>query len=263
MYPILLKIGAFKIYSYGFFVLIGFLFGVLFSIIKVRKSEIRIPFENAAELLFYSVFSSIFGARILYVLMNLNLFKGNFLNIFKLWDGGLVLYGGLIPGGVIAILYMKLYGLPFLKLSDMVSPSIAFALFWGKIGCFFAGCCYGKETSLPWGVVFKNPNSLARLNVSLHPVQLYEALMGLGLFIYLSSKEKKKVFDGQIFFLLILLYSICRFFLEIFRGDPRGFLIGNSLSISQGLGIILVIISIKNLYSLKRRYLKNKEMVGF
>jgi len=188
--------------------------------------------------------------------VNLSLFRKNPLQIFKLWDGGLVLYGGLIPAAVIAIFYMKWYRLPYWKLSDIVSPSIALALFWGKIGCFSAGCCYGKETSLPWRIVFRNPDSLARLNISLHPVQLYEAMLGLALFFYLTIKEKKKVFDGQIFFLLILLYSIVRFFLEIFRGDPRGFLIGNILSISQGIGIILMIISIVMLSFLKKTFIK-------
>jgi len=256
MYPILLKIGSFRLYSYGFFIFIGFFFGAIISISKVRRLGIRIAFENVAELFFYSVISAILGARILFVVVNLSLFRKNPLQIFKLWDGGLVLYGGLIPAAVIAIFYMKWYRLPYWKLADIVSPSIALALFWGKIGCFSAGCCYGKETSLPWRIVFRNPDSLARLNISLHPVQLYEAMLGLALFFYLTIKEKKKVFDGQIFFLLILLYSIVRFFLEIFRGDPRGFLIGNILSISQGIGIILMIISIVMLSFLKKTFIK-------
>jgi phosphatidylglycerol:prolipoprotein diacylglycerol transferase len=144
-------------------------------------------------------------------------------------------------------------------LADLISPLIALGLSLGRIGCFFAGCCYGKETLLPWGIVFKNPESLARLNVPLHPTQLYDAVNGVVLFFFLSWMERKKTFDGQIFWLLIFLYSITRFFVEIFRGDPRGFLFENLLSTSQGIGILLAIASLFMLFFMNKasRRLKN------
>jgi phosphatidylglycerol:prolipoprotein diacylglycerol transferase len=136
---------------------------------------------------------------------------------------------------------------------DLVSPLLALGLFFGRIGCFFAGCCYGKETSLPWGVVFTNPNSLARLNVPLHPTQLYDAANGLAIFLFLIWRERRKAFDGQIFSLFLLLYSITRFFIEMLRGDPRGFLFQNLISTSQGIGIFLAILSIFMLFFLEKR----------
>jgi len=138
-------------------------------------------------------------------------------------------------------------------LADLISPLIALGLFSGRIGCFLAGCCYGKETSVGWAVVFTNPDSLARLNVPLHPTQLYEAADGLVLFFLLSWMERRKSFDGQIFWLFVLLYSITRFFVEIFRGDPRGFLFTDVLSTSQAVGILLAIFSLFMLSYMKKR----------
>ncbi|MBM4306741.1 MAG: prolipoprotein diacylglyceryl transferase, partial [Deltaproteobacteria bacterium] len=135
---------------------------------------------------------------------------------------------------------------------DISAISIALGLFFGRIGCFFAGCCYGKETSLPWGITFTDPNSLARLNINLHPTQVYEAIASLALFLFLDWKRKKKTFEGQVFWLFLLLYSVIRFLIEFWRDDPRGFLFGEIFSTSQGIGIFLAIASLFMLFYLKR-----------
>jgi phosphatidylglycerol:prolipoprotein diacylglycerol transferase len=165
----------------------------------------------------------------------------------------LVFYGGLIAAAVVAFWYMKGHRLPVWKLTDLISPLIALGLSCGRIGCFLAGCCYGKETSLPWAVVFRNPDSLARLNVPLHPTQLYDAANGFVLFFFLTWMEKRKTFEGQIFWLFLFLYSITRFFIEIFRGDPRGFLFTDVLSTSQAIGILLAIFSFFMLFYMNKR----------
>ncbi len=253
MYPILFRLGSLNIYSYGFFVILGFSFGAILAIHKARRSDIRISFDKIVDLFFYSVLSAIIGSRILFVLINFDFYRERPLHIFHFWEGGMVFFGGFILAVVVAIGYMRFYHLPIFKLADLVSPSIALGLFFGRIGCFLAGCCYGKETSLPWGVTFTNPNSLARLNVSLHPTQLYEAIGALAIFIFLNWVEKGKRFDGWIFFLFILLYSSIRFFIEIFRGDPRGFIFADVISTSQGIGILLAILAIFMLFYLGRR----------
>jgi phosphatidylglycerol:prolipoprotein diacylglycerol transferase len=170
----------------------------------------------------------------------------------------LVFYGGLILAIGVAIGYMRWCRLPIWKLFDLIFPLLGLGLFFGRIGCFFAGCCYGKETSLPWGVIFKDPNSLARLNVPLHPTQLYDAANGLAIFLFLLWMERRKAFDGQIFSLFLLLYSISRFFIEMLRGDPRGFLFREAISTSQGIGIFLAILAIFMLFFLKRRHGRRK-----
>ena len=256
MYPILFQFGRFRIYSYGFFMVVGFVAATALAVLRVRRSGIQISFENAADLFFYAVLSGFLGSRILYVLLHLDVFRQDPWKIFKLWEGGLVFYGGLIAAAGVAFGVMKWHRLPVWKLADLISPLIALGLFSGRIGCFLAGCCYGKETSLGWAVVFTNPDSLARLNVPLHPTQLYEAADGLVLFFLLSWMERRKSFDGQIFWLFVLLYSITRFFVEIFRGDPRGFLFTDVLSTSQAVGILLAIFSLFMLSYMKERGLK-------
>ncbi len=253
MSPILFHFGRFPIYAYGFFIVVGVAAATVLAALRIRKSNIRISFENGVDLFFYTLLSAFLGSRILYVLINFDFFRQHPLQIFKIWEGGLVFYGGLIPAAVVAFWVMKRHRLPVWKLADLISPLIALGLSFGRIGCFLAGCCYGKETSLPWAVVFKNPDSLARLNVPLHPTQLYDAANGLILFFLLSWMEKRKTFDGQIFWLLLALYSIMRFIIEIFRGDPRGFVFTDLLSTSQAIGILLAIFSFFMLFYRKKR----------
>jgi phosphatidylglycerol:prolipoprotein diacylglycerol transferase len=250
MYPILFHFGSIKIYAYGFLIGLSFVVGLILSTLNAKKEGV--PFERVVDLFFSSVLSAILGSRILFVLINFDAYRGNFLQIFKIWEGGLVFYGGLILAVGVAIAYMRWHGLPLWKLADLFSPPVALGLFFGRIGCFLAGCCYGKETSLPWGVVFTDPRSLARLNVPLHPTQLYEAAGSLTLFFFLNWKLKKKSFDGQIIWLFLFLYSVFRFFIEMLRDDPRGFVFQDLLSTSQAIGILLAFISLFMLFYLKR-----------
>ena len=253
MHPILFQFGSFHVYAYGFFIVVGFAAATFLAVLKVRKSTIKISLENGIDLFFYTVLSGFLGSRILYVLINFDVFRQDPLRILKLWEGGLVFYGGLIAAAVVAFWYMKGHRLPVWKLIDLISPLIALGLSCGRIGCFLAGCCYGKETSLPWAVVFRNPDSLARLNVPLHPTQLYDAANGFVLFFFLTWMEKRKTFDGQIFWLFLFLYSIMRFFIEIFRGDPRGFVFTDLLSTSQAIGVLLAIFSFFMLFYINKR----------
>ena len=253
MCPILLQLDGLTIYAYGFFLTLGMVVAGILAILRVRKKDLSIPFERIPDLFFYSVLSAIVGSRILFVLINFDLYRESPLKMFKIWEGGLVFYGGFILAIGVAVGYMRWYRLPILKLFDLISPLLALGLFFGRIGCFFAGCCYGKETSLPWAVIFTNPNSLAPLNVPLHPTQLYDAANGLAVFLFLFWKEKRKAFDGQIFLLFLFLYSITRFFIEMLRGDPRGFVFKGLVSTSQGIGILLAILSLFMLFFLERK----------
>ena len=254
MYPILFQLGSFHIFAYGFFIVIGFVTATVLAALRIRKSDIRISFESAVDLFFYAVLSAVVGSRILFVLINFDDYRQNPIKILKLWEGGLVFYGGLILAAMVGLVYMRRHRLPIWKLADLISPLIALGLFFGRIGCFLAGCCYGKETSLPWGVVFRNPESLARLNVPLHPTQLYDSVNGLAIFFFLSWMQKRKAFDGQIFWLFLLLYSITRFLVEMVRGDPRGFLFEGSLSTSQAVGVVLAIFSFFMLFYMGKKY---------
>ena len=253
MHPILFQFGSITIYAYGFFIVLGFVTAVVLAGLKIRKSNIGISFENIVDLFFYTVLSAFIGARLLFVLINFDAYRQHPMQIFKIWEGGLVFYGGLILAVIVSFGYLRWRRLPIWKLADLISPLIALGLSFGRMGCFLAGCCYGSETSLPWAVVFKNPDSSARLNVPLHPTQLYDAVNGLALFFFLNWMEKRKSFEGQIFWLFLFLYSVTRFFIEFYRGDPRGFLFGDLLSTSQGVGVLLAITSIFMLFYMKKQ----------
>ncbi len=250
MYPILFRLGGFTVNAYGFFIAVGFIVGFVIAIRTARAKGI--PFERVVDLFFYTILSSILGSRILFVLTEFDFFLRHPSKILNLWEGGLVFYGGLLCAIAVAVSYMKWHRLPFWKWADLFSPPVALGLFFGRIGCFFAGCCYGRETSLPWAVVFTNPDSLARLNVPLHPTQLYDAANGLAIFVILVWMEKRKTFDGQVFGCFVFLYSATRFFIEMVRGDPRGSFLGSALSTSQGIGLSLAMTSLFMLLYLKR-----------
>jgi len=250
MYPILLRLDGFKLYAYGFFIAVGFVVGLVLAIRTARQK--LIPVHRVVDLFFYTLLSSILGSRILFVLINFDFFREHPSRVLSLWEGGLVFYGGLILAVVVSIVYMTWHRLPVWEMADLFAPPIALGLFFGRIGCFLAGCCYGKETCLPWAVVFKDSNSLARLNVPLHPTQLYDAANGLVIFVVLTWMEKRKAFSGQVFWCFLFLYAITRFFIEMLRGDPRGFLLGDRLSPSQGIGILLAMVSLFVLFYLYR-----------
>ena len=250
MYPILFRLGTVPIYSYGFFIALGFAAGFVISALRARR--VGVPLERMADLFFWAFLSSFVGSRLLFVVLHLDRYRENPLRMLHLEEGGLVFYGGLVLAAAVCLWIMRHHRLPVWRLADVFAPPIALGLFFGRIGCFLAGCCYGKETALPWGVTFTRPESLARLNVPLHPTQLYDAVNGLALFSFLVWVEKRKGFEGQIFWLLLLLYAVTRFFIEMFRGDPRGFLLGDRLSTSQGIGILLAILSLFMLFYQKK-----------
>jgi phosphatidylglycerol:prolipoprotein diacylglycerol transferase len=251
MYPVLFKWGGLTVYTYGSILTLGLLTGGILVLIGTKKKGISI--ERVIELFFCGILSFIFGSRALYVLANASLFWEDPLRIVKIWEGGMSFYGGMVLATGVSFGYARWYNLPVWKLADLFSPSFALGLFFARTGCFFAGCCYGKETILPWGITFTNPMSLARLNVSLHPTQLYEAGGCFGLFLFLIWMDKRKTFNGQIFWLFSLLYSVIRFFIEMLRGDPRGFLFGSLLSISQAIAVFSIIVSLFMMSYLSRR----------
>lgn len=248
MHPILFKFAGLTLYTYGFFIALGFFFAALYisHILKKSKSKI-ISQDELYSLFFYTIIAAIIGARILFVLTNMNDFISSPLDIFKVWQGGLVYYGGFIAAVLFVILYTKKKKIPLLELADIIAPAIPLGHFFGRIGCFSAGCCYGKECSLPWAVIFNNPYTLAPMGIYIHPTQIYEALSNIILFLVLHLLSRRKHAKGAILALYLIGYAIIRFSIEFFRGDYRGaeFL---GLSVSQNISTVIFIIGIIILY---------------
>ncbi len=173
--------------------------------------------------------------------------------VFKVWNGGLAYYGGLLLAIPVAFWYVRKHKLGWLTVCDLSAPFIALGLFFGRLGCWMSGCCFGTVTDVPWAVRFP-PNSAAsweqnehgvlasRLLESLpvHPTQLYEGLASLALaaFLFFWVRTHKR-FEGQVFFTMIALYGLIRFFVEMVRADDRGSAFG-LLSSSQAISLPLV-----------------------
>jgi len=251
MHPVLIAIGKFHIYTYGVMIAIGILVGVFLARRQAAKEGIN-P-DKIIDITFYVLLAALIGSRLLFVLTNLQEYSSDPIKALKIWEGGLVFYGGLLPAVVVGIWYIKKQGLALWQVTDIFAPSVAIGHAFGRIGCFCAGCCYGKACSLPWAVTFKDPRSLAPLGIPLHPTQLYSSLTEFLIFGFLVLLRRRKKFHGELFWSYILVYSVARFLLEYLRGDPRGSVLGGLFSTSQVIGIPLVGISVFMLLYLKKR----------
>ena len=251
MLPILLKIPLpfldtpLEIRSYGVLIAIGFL--IMLPLISRQAQKEGISPNTIIDLGFWSLLWGIIGARILFILTTLSEYKKYPLEIFYIWKGGLVFYGGLIAGALTLIYYCKKHKLNMWQVMDLGALGVTFTHMFGRFGCLAAGCCFGRPTSLPWGLTFHKEEAFARpLHTPLHPTQIYEILF-LGLlfiFLYFYLARRKK-FHGQIVLTYFILYSAARFIIEFFRGDDiRGFVIPNMISTSQTVSLILFLIAV-------------------
>jgi phosphatidylglycerol:prolipoprotein diacylglycerol transferase len=252
MHPVLFRIGPITIYTYGFLVAAGFLLGLALAIKQAKKEGI--PHNKIVDLGFYILIAAIVGSRLFFILINLTNYLENPLDVFKIWEGGLVFYGGVLLAVPTAIWYVRKNALGIWKTADIFAPSIAIGHAIGRIGCFFAGCCYGRTAeNLPWGIIFTNPECLAPTNVPLHPTQLYESAGEFLNFLILITLRRYKSFKGQLFITYLIIYSILRFVAEFFRGDmDRGFVIYN-FSVSQGISILILLVAIVGFYILRKK----------
>ncbi len=246
MLPRLFHIGNFSLPTYGLLVSMGVLIGLWISVRNSEKQGIN-P-EHAWNFGILVVLCGILGAKILYIINDWGYYTshpGEIFSFSTLQAGG-VFSGGLIGAFIAAAWYIRKNRMPALATCDAFAPGLAIGHAIGRVGCFAAGCCYGKPTTHPWGVTFTNP--LAQLwvgtplNQALEPTQLIESAAELIIFFLLTWLLKRKKFDGQVFGAYLFLYGIARYFIEFLRGDPgRGSVFGGIMSGTQLISIGLVI----------------------
>jgi phosphatidylglycerol:prolipoprotein diacylglycerol transferase len=247
LHPHLLELGKFALPSYGALVAAGMIVALIVSVNLIKREGMDVDFGWNLGLA--SIFSGIIGSKLLYAIVEPNysllhpssLLTRDFLQAGGVWFGGLI---AAVSGGLAYVWYKKQ---PLLDSLDAFVPGIALGHGIGRLGCFAAGCCYGRETHVPWAVTFTDPmaNALVGtpLNVPLHPTQLYEFAVEIGLFFFLLWVWKRKQFSGQVFGTYAFLYGIARFVLEFYRGDPgRGSAFGGALTLTQVISICLVIL---------------------
>jgi phosphatidylglycerol:prolipoprotein diacylglycerol transferase len=245
MYPVLFRIGNFPINTYGLFLALAFLFAILITV-KLGERD-GLSRQKIYDLSLWMLLASLIGSKILMFFTEpeyrdhpLQLLSLDFLR-----SGG-VFYGGLLGAVLTGYVLMRRYKLPWWKTADACAPGIAIGNFFGRQGCFAAGCCWGKPTSLPWGVKFSELGheiTGVPIDAPLHPTQLYESFSMLIVFFFLLWLHKRRRFSGQVILFYALLYSIIRFAIEFFRDDPRGDILGlttaTGLSTSQLISLIV------------------------
>jgi phosphatidylglycerol:prolipoprotein diacylglycerol transferase len=241
MHPLLFKIGSIPVHSYGFLIAIGFLVAVF----VIRKLSLRshLDPERVLDFTFWLLLVGFIGARVLYILTRLDYFESDPAAIFRVWEGGLVFFGGPLACIPFAVWYIKKHGMPLWKTMDVLIPGLVINHAFGRFGCLAAGCCYGKPTGGSWGIkLYSDLVDQDMRGIPLHPTQLYEASALLILFAGLMILFRRKAFDGQIVLTYFIAYPIIRSIIEIFRGDSiRGFVIDDVLSTSQFISILVVI----------------------
>ncbi|MDR2860675.1 MAG: prolipoprotein diacylglyceryl transferase [Elusimicrobiota bacterium] len=253
MHPILFSLGSWTLYSYGLLVAVGFASGILYASYQAKKINPPIISQDELfNLLFYSVICAVIGARLMFVIVEAPQLFNTPLDIFKIWQGGLVYYGGFIGAMLFALLYIRKRKINTAKVFDLLAPAIALGHFFGRIGCFMSGCANGKPTDLPWGVVFTDPNTLSSItDIPVHPTQLYESFLNLILFFILRFYNKRGHKSGLAIAFYLIAYSVYRFLLEFLRGDYRGEdILG--LSTSQFISVFIFIIGISIVYRVNK-----------
>jgi phosphatidylglycerol:prolipoprotein diacylglycerol transferase len=254
MHPILFEIGGFPVFTYGVLLAAAYLLGLQFAIVRGRQRGLD-P-NRTMDLGIWIIISALVGAKLLLLIVEWDTFTRDWHELFTLARSGGVFYGGLIAAVVVALWYLRRHRMPMWTVTDAFAPGIALGHVIGRLGCLFAGCCFGRQTDVPWAITFHNEyaaqNVGTPLNVPLHPTQLYEAGAELLILILLLVTEKKgRPFPGRTFWGYMFLYGISRFIIEFYRGDARG-LVG-TLSTSQFVSVLIVPLSLIMLYLLSRR----------
>ena len=259
MHRILLHFGNFKIYSYGVMQALAYIIGIYVAVYYGKKRKIES--DKVIDLSLWIVFGAIIGARLWFILEDWHYFSGNIAEVFKVWNGGLVFYGGFIGAVVAMFIYIKKYNLDSISIMDMLSPSLAIGISVGRIGCFLNGCCYGK-ISYHGGISFPakdfpppyidqlqkgliKPGATHSLPVI--PTQLYSSLDGLIIFLILVFIASRIKIKGVLVSSLFILYGIHRFVIDFFRAYSGNALALKIMTLSQFVSLCIIIAGIVGL----------------
>jgi len=254
MFPRLLELGPVTVYSYGVLLASAYLLALYYTVRRARR--FGLDGSRVLDLGIYIIIAALVGAKLLLLLVDFSYFRKNPAEIWTLIRSGGVFYGGLVAGFAVGFWYMRKHRLPVWPVADAIAPGLALGHVVGRFGCFLAGCCYGKPTTLPWSVTFTDPFAASNvgtpLHVALHPTQFYDAGAEFLILLFLLATERFwRRREGWTWWIYILLYGLSRFVIEFYRGDPRGFTMG--FSTSQWIAMILVPLSIVMIAVLWRR----------
>jgi phosphatidylglycerol---prolipoprotein diacylglyceryl transferase len=226
--------------TYGVLLAIGFILALWLTARLAARDGL--PKNRVYDLGLYILAASLIGSKVLMVITEWNDYGGDWRRIlsFDFLRSGGVFYGGFIAAVAASVILMRRWHLPWRKTADAFAPGIALGHAIGRLGCFSAGCCWGKPTTSWIGVRFTEKASELTgvpIDVALVPTQLIEAAANLLIFIFLLWLTKRRKFEGQVIYTYLMVYSVARFVIEFWRDDPRGSVFG--LSTSQFISIVM------------------------
>ena len=236
---------------YGIFVTIGILCGIFYAFWRGQKNN-GISSDNMIDVAIFSIPAAIIGARLYYVIFDLDKFPTLF-SVIEIWNGGLAVYGGIIFGLGTAFLVCKIKKLSFLKVFDAGAPAIMLGQIIGRWGNFVNMEAYGSKTALPWRMSVEN---FSTQYAEVHPTFLYESLWNLIGFVIINIIYKKKKFDGQIFLMYITWYGFGRMLIEGLRTDSL-YLV--DFRISQVIGLLCFVLGMIFIVMMSSKY-KNRKL---
>jgi phosphatidylglycerol:prolipoprotein diacylglycerol transferase len=256
MHPVLFEIFNYPFYIYSLMITLGCVAGI-WLVVRYGK-QVGMSQVLLLDLCWWLILGGYLGARVIFMIVNwedhwypcvdyeyynsirpeAHLESADCWPLMAVWSGGLVFYGAFLGGILVLWWFTKRHKLRLLPLADALMPAFTIGQFFGRLGCLAAGCCWGKVTTLPWGIEFPRGSMVFRQHVEqhliqvqsphalpIHPTQLYDSLYGLGLFVALTWIRRHKRYHGQVFMWWLFLYPLMRSLVELFRGDSeRGFI---------------------------------------
>lgn len=254
MHPRLFTVPAFDLFgrnvgplimpTYGILLVLGMLAGLWIVTRQARKAGLA-P-DTISDMAVYAIIAGLIGAKVMLLIVEWPFYSRNPRELLSLFQSGGVFYGGLLGAIPVAFWYARRHHLDGWKTADVLAPGVVVGQAVGRLGCFMAGCCYGRPTDVPWAVTFTdlyaNRNVGTPLDTPLHPTQIYESLacfLILGILLWMAPRKR---FHGQVVLAYVSLYAVARFVIERFRGDAiRGFVLGGRLSTSQAIAIAMIV----------------------
>jgi len=240
------------IYSYGSLIAFGAIVSYFYTSWQAKK-QLNVSEDTTRSLMIFIIISAIVGGRFFYFFEDPSYYFSEPSNMMKFTSSGFVFYGSLLFAIPTMLIFFRINKIPAMQMLDIMAVTACIIHFFGRLGCFSAGCCYGLPHDGFFSVVFTDPICKARpLDTPLYPTQLMSAGLIFSIMLVLIAIQKRKQFHGQLFIIYLMLYAVGRAIVETLRGDyKRGYIIEEWVTHSQLISMLVVIGALYFYFKLK------------